>query len=185
MTHTRDKEIHDTYVGRDAVARRSTLSMRSPVVRGVITHWDDMEMLWRHMYRDELKVKADQHPVLINVASTSTAQERSRIAQSMFETFNVPLLYIADQAVLSLSGTVRTSGLVLESGAGVSYVVPVHEGRVLQHAVQSIEVAGDMVDHHLDKKLKERGYDLQDLSLVRAVKEKLGYKNHICYQMVK
>jgi len=53
----------------------------------------------------------------------------------MFETFNVPSLYLAIQAVLALYSSGRTTGLVLDSGAGVTHTVPIYEGYALPHAV--------------------------------------------------
>jgi actin-related protein len=51
----------------------------------------------------------------------------------MFETFNVPGLYIAVQAVLALSASWKSrpvherilTGLVVDSGDGVTHIIPV------------------------------------------------------------
>ena len=49
----------------------------------------------------------------------------------MFETFNVPGFYVSIQAVLSLYGAGRTTGIVFDSGDGVSHIVPIYEGKYL------------------------------------------------------
>ena len=52
---------------------------------------------------------------------------REKITQLMFETFQVQGLYVAIQAVLSLYSNGRTTGVVLDSGDGVSHTVPIYE----------------------------------------------------------
>lgn len=47
----------------------------------------------------------------------------------MFEIFGCPAMYVAIQAVLSLYASGRTSGIVMDSGDGVSHTVPIYEGK--------------------------------------------------------
>jgi centractin len=70
---------------------------------------------------------------LLTEAPLNPLTNREKAAEIFFETFNVPALYIQMQAVLSLYSSGRTTGVVLDSGDGVSHVVPIYEGFAVEH----------------------------------------------------
>merc|ERR1719316_75350 len=100
------------------------------------------------------------------------------MTQIMFETFNVPAMYVAIQALLSLYASGRTTGIVMDSGDGVSHTVPVYAGYVLPHAIMRLDLGGRDLTSYLAKILSERGQHLlrtsADFDIVRAVKETLA-----------
>ncbi|KAJ7472742.1 actin 1 [Mycena latifolia] len=171
--------FHDKcYVGGEAQAKRGILGLRCPIDEGVITNWFNMEKLWHHTFYNELHVAPEEHPVLLTDSPLSSKANREKMAQIMFETFDVPAFYVQIAAVLSLYASGQTTGVVLDSGDGVSHAVPIHEGFSLPHAMLSAEIAGGALTDQLIKNLMDRGFPLTtsaERDIVRDVKETLCY----------
>ena len=111
----------------------------------------------------------------------------------MFESFNVPGLYIAVQAVLALAaswtsrqvGEQTLTGTVIDSGDGVTHVIPVAEGYVIGSCIKHIPIAGRDITYFIQQLLRDREVGIppeQSLETAKAVKERYSY---VCPDLVK
>ncbi|EFC35341.1 hypothetical protein NAEGRDRAFT_77005, partial [Naegleria gruberi] len=127
------KEIY--LVGDEAKidSRKNVRMVRYPIEHGVVTNWEGMEQIWRHVF-SQLQVDCENHPVLLTQPPCNPKQNREKMTEIMFETFRIPSMYVSIPAVLSLFATGRTTGIVLDSGDGVTNIVPIFESHALEYA---------------------------------------------------
>ena len=168
----------DSYVGDEAQSKRGILTLKYPIEHGIITNWDDMEKIWDHTFRNELRVNPAEHPVLMIEPVLNPSANSEKMAQVMFETFNVPSFYVSNQATLSWYSSWSTTGIVVAAGDGVCQVVPIYDGYYIHHAIRSNRIGGRDVTSWLQKMLSEHGHTFTtsaEREIVRDMKEKLGY----------
>jgi len=162
----------DLFCGDEALCHKTTISY--PITKGIVENWDDMQTLWTHTFDNELRVGADENPVLLSEAPLNPKANREKMCEILFEEFRVPSLRVENQAVLSLYASGRTSGFVVDCGDGVTQITPVSEGYLQEHQVRKSDVAGRELTNYLQKMLKEKGYNLAttlEKELVRDMKE--------------
>lgn len=65
------------------------------------------------------------------------------LAEVLFENFDAPSVFFGTQGVLSVYAVGKTNGIVLESGEGITQVVPIYNGYKLDYAVEKINFGGE------------------------------------------
>ena len=168
----------DCYVGDEAQSKKDILTLKYPIEEGVVASWDDIEKVWHHTFYNELRIQPGEHAVLLTEPPLNPKENREKMTQMMFETFNTPSMYLAMQPVLALYASGRTTGTVVESGYGTTHSVPIYEGYALPHAALQMGYAGRDITDYLLKILIENDYSFpknEERKIVTEVKEKLGY----------
>jgi actin len=173
----------DVFVGDVAVEKRGLLNVTEPVRRGTVTDWEAMQQVWHHTFFDVLQVACEEHPLLLTESPDTTRLDREKMTEIAFEAFSCPTLVVANTLALTLFSTGRSTGLVVDSGAGRTHVGPVWEGYTMPHFLKRIDVGGNDITDLLQRKLRADGYPFsthQDWLQVERIKESLCFTSLNC-----
>lgn len=85
----------EAYVGDECLSKRGVLTLKYPIENGIVSNWEDMERIWHHAFFNELRVAPDEHPALLTEAPMNPNDNREKMTEIFFETFNVPSYYVA------------------------------------------------------------------------------------------
>ncbi|KAH3762365.1 actin, cytoplasmic 2 [Pelomyxa schiedti] len=167
--------VKDHVVGDWVRSRKGGFaSISHPVVRGLVTNWDDMELVWNYTFFDELRVEPSECNIFLTDTPLCPKADRARTAETMFNQIGVAALFLASQPSCALhSCTDLTTGLVIDIGAGVTTVVPFHNGSPITNAIQRINLAGFDLDEFMRDMLEQRGHSFTDkeMPLISTIKE--------------
>ncbi|KAJ5224855.1 Actin-related protein 2 [Penicillium citrinum] len=176
-----DIVVKDIMCGDEAAAARSMLQISYPMENGIVKKWEDMQHLWNYTFYDKMKIDPTGRKILLTEPPMNPLKNREQMAEVMLEGYNFGGVYVAIQAVLALYAQGLSSGVVVDSGDGVTHVIPVYESTVLNHHIRRLDVAGRDVTRNLIALLLRRGYALNrtaDFETVRQIKEKLCYVSY-------
>jgi len=171
-------QLKDIMVGDEAQKLRTMLQITYPLDNGIIRNWEDMQYVWDYTFQDKLKINPKECKIMLTEAPMNPQQNRKKMIEVMFEKYGFKACYIAIQAVLTLYAQGLLTGVVVDSGDGVTHIVPVYEGFSLPHLTRRLDVAGRDVTRYLIKLLLLRGYAFNrtaDFETVRQIKEQLCY----------
>jgi len=182
----------DFYIGDEALDA-TNYAVKWPIRHGIVEDWDLMERFWEQAIFKYLRADPEDHYFLLTEPPLNTPENREYTAEIMFESFNVPGLYIAVQAVLALAaswtsrqaGDRTLTGTVIDSGDGVTHIIPVAEGYVIGSCIKHIPIAGRNITYFIQQLLREREVGIppeQSLETAKAIKERYSY---VCPDMVK
>ncbi|KAK9478995.1 actin family [Lipomyces japonicus] len=178
---TGNVEIKDIMAGDEASALRTMLQISYPMENGIIKNWEDMGHLWDYAFYERMKINPQGRKILLTEPPMNPLSNREKMVETMFEKYDFGGVYVAIQAVLALYAQGLSSGVVVDSGDGVTHIVPVYESVVLNHLTRRLDVAGRDVTKQLINLLLRRGYAFNrtaDFETIRQIKEKLCYVSY-------
>lgn len=170
--------MKDVMIGDECAANRSMLDISYPVENGIVRDWTGMKHLWDHTFYDTMKIDPTEHKILLTEPPRNPKENKKRMLEHMFETYGFQGAKIQIQAVLVLISRGLDQGVVVDSGDGVTHIVPVAHGYCPANLIKRFNCAGRHITKYLIKLLQIRGYPFNrtaDFETVRQIKEKLCY----------
>jgi len=184
-TNTAFEYDANSSVGYHYSSKQGILAMKYPVERGIVTSWDDTEKIWHNTLYNELRIQPEEHCVLLTESVLNPKANREKMVQIMFETFNVPALYIANTAALALQATGRSTGIVVDIGQHVTCIAAVYQGYTLRNTAKRLDIGGGDMTEYFVKLLLEKGYSFVtslEKEMVRDIKEQTAFVSLDCSQ---
>ncbi|KAJ3274730.1 Actin- protein 3 [Terramyces sp. JEL0728] len=175
----------DYFIGDEALANSKTYAVSYPVRHAQVENWDLMEKFHQACIFEYLRCEPEDHCFLLTEAPLNAPENREYTAEIFFESFGVKGLYIAVQAVLALAaswtsgkGEQTLTGTVIDSGDGVTHVIPVADGYVIGSSIKHIPIAGRDITYFVQQLLRERENSIppeESLEVAKRIKETYSY----------
>ncbi|KAM7092083.1 actin-like protein 7B [Molossus nigricans] len=167
----------ETYVGHELLGVEAPLKLVNPLQGGVVVDWDCVQNIWEYIFHTAMRILPAEYAVLVSDPPLSPSSNREKYAELLFEAFGIPAMHVTCQSLLSIYSYGKTTGLVVESGHGVSHVVPVSDGTVLPGLTGLSHHAGSDLTNYLLRLLNEAGHRFTDdhLHIVEHIKKTCCY----------
>ncbi|PBL02288.1 actin-related protein Arp4p [Armillaria gallica] len=126
-------KLAKSYIGQSGPSVwRSGMEVANPIKGGLINDFGPIHALIEHAVVKVMGCNPSEHPVLVTEPSWNTVENRERMAEIMFEEFQVPAFYISNTGVLNTFAAGKGSALVIDVGQEMASVTPVVDGFVLR-----------------------------------------------------
>ena len=159
------------------------LKLRYPLKNGVFENEQDILTIFNYIYY-KLGVKNEEikeHPIFITEPILNPYNHRKQIASVLFDTLGVPALFFGSQPILSLYATSFRSGIILETGDGITQCCAVYEGFSIPQSFIRYDFGGKNVTEFLQTQLRRSGYNFNTTSEFEIVKK---IKETMCYALL-
>lgn len=164
-------------VGDEASQLRALLECSYPMENGIVRNWEDMCHVWDYTFGPKkMNIDPTNTKILLTEPPMNPLKNREKMIevftliitninilydwnaaynvnefQVMFEKYGFDSTYIAIQAVLTLYAQGLISGVVIDSGDGVTHICPVYEEFTLPHLTRRLDIAGRDITRYLIK----------------------------------
>lgn len=179
LKKTKGLEMKTLMVGDEVLPFRSMLELSYPLKEGKINNPDDLTVLLEYCVNNKLKIDdLSDKRVIITEAPLNPIENKKILCEILFEKMEVGMLNIEPQAKLTLYSAGIDTGMVLDSGDGVTHCIPISKGMILRNNIERLNIAGRDITEYLIRLLQKKGYAFNssaDFETIREIKEKFCF----------
>jgi actin-related protein 2 len=172
----KERHLKEIMIGDEIIGFRSLLELSHPVTEGIITDEEDLFKLWDYTLTQKMGIEdPSEKKIIVTEAPLNPISNKIKIFEILFEKIGVGAINIEPQAKCSLFAEGIDTGIVLDSGDGVTHCIPVSDGAILKHNIERMDIAGRHITEYLVRLLQKKGYAFNssaDFDFVRELKEK-------------
>ena len=168
----------DYYIGNQMKGQMCALRLDYLIKDGVIQNWDKMEKMWGYLFKDQLNVDPLEYNIILTQPLMNSKDEKEKMAQIMFETFNVPSLYLAYSIDLSFYSSFKGSGLFIDLGANSTQISAFLDYVPIPYKFERLYYGGNAITDYLFDLFHRNSkmfYNDKNKSSVEDIKEKACY----------
>jgi actin-related protein len=163
--------VQDPFVGENAINKRGALNVTSPISRGQIEDWNDMERIWHHAFYNEARVIPEYSGLLITSSLWQSEADKAKMAEILLEGVGVASLALVCPEALAMLASGRDTGLVIHSGYEYTTAVPIWRGQVLRENSLRTPWGGNHLTSYLATLCQARSVDFSSTEIFTAVEE--------------
>ena len=172
----KERHLKEIMIGDEIIGFRSLLELSHPVTEGIITDEEDLFKLWDYTLTQKMGIEdPSEKKIIVTEAPLNPISNKIKIFEILFEKIGVGAINVEPQAKCSLFAEGIDTGIVLDSGDGVTHCIPVSDGAILKHNIERMDIAGRHITEYLVRLLQKKGYAFNssaDFDFVRELKEK-------------
>ena len=171
-------ELKPLMIGDEVTPVRSMLELSYPMEEGIIKNAEDMNLLWDYVLNIKLGIDKENfkdRKLLMTEAPNNPDRNKEVMAEILFEKLGIGYFNIEPQAKMTLYAEGEETGVILDSGDGVTHVIPIFSNYLLTHQIKRLDIAGRHITNYLTRLLQMKGYAFNstaDFETVREIKEK-------------
>ena len=170
-------ELKEIMIGDEVIPVRSLLELTYPMKEGIIENSEDMATLWDYCIKQKLNIQEDlgDRKILLTEAPANPNENKKKMGEIIFEKMGFGAFNIEPQAKLTLFCEGLQTGIILDSGDGVTHCIPIFDNYLLHHQIKRLDIAGRHITDKLIKLLQMKGYSFNstaDFEIAREIKEK-------------